>query len=55
MPWIDLGMGREAPAPRAYNVFGVPNNYLVDSQTGEILAKNLRRHKLDEKLEELLN
>ena len=31
-----------------------PDNYLVDSQTGEILAKDLRRHKLDEILEELL-
>ena len=55
LPWIDLGMGSEAAAPKAYNVSGVPNNYLVDSQTGEIVAKNLRRHKLDEKLEELLN
>lgn len=55
LPWIDLGMGSEAAAPKAYNVSGVPNNYLVDSQTGEIVAKNLRRHKLDEKLDELLN
>ena len=54
LPWFDLGMGQEAPAPKAYNVNGVPNNYLVDSKTGEILAKNLRRSKLDEKLEELL-
>ena len=54
MPWIDLGMGPEAAAPKAYNVTGVPNNYLVDSKTGKIVAKDLRRHKLDEKLEELL-
>ena len=55
LPWFDLGMGPDAEAPTAYNVVGVPNSYLVDSQTGEIVAKNLRRHKLDEKLEELLN
>ena len=54
LPWIDLGMGSEAAAPKAYKVSGVPDNYLVDSQTGEILAKELRRHKLDEILEELL-
>ena len=55
LPWIDLGMGSEAAAPKAYNVSGVPDNYLVDSQTGEIVAKELRRHKLDEKLEQLFN
>jgi len=27
----------------------------VDSGTGDIVAKDLRGHKLDEKLEELLN
>ena len=55
IPWFDLGMGREAEAPTAYKVSGVPNNYLVESDTGEIIAKNLRQHKLDEKLEELLD
>ena len=48
-------MGFEAEAAKAYNVMGVPNNYLVDSGTGEIVAKDLRQHKLDEKLEELLD
>lgn len=55
LPWINLGMGPEAEAPAAYNVTGVPKNYLVDSRSGEIVAKDLRGHKLDEKLEELLN
>ena len=54
MPWFDLGMGFESQAAKAYKVRGVPNSYLVDSGTGEIIAKDLRRHKLDEKLEELL-
>ena len=54
LPWINLGMGPEADAPVAYNVTGVPKNYLVDSGTGDIVAKDLRGHKLDEKLEELL-
>ena len=55
LPWINLGMGPEAEAPVVYNVTGVPKNYLVDSGTGDIVAKDLRGHKLDEKLEELLN
>ncbi|MCY4532058.1 MAG: hypothetical protein OXC84_07000 [Gammaproteobacteria bacterium] len=45
----------EAEATIAYKVSGVPNNYLVESGTGEIIAKNLRQHKLDEKLEALLD
>ena len=57
LPWYNLGMGWEAEAPLAYNARteGLPSNYLVDSQTREIVAKDLRRHKLDEKLEELLD
>jgi thiol-disulfide isomerase/thioredoxin len=55
LPWINLGMGPEADAPVAYNVTGVPKNYLVESRTGDIVAKDLRGHHLDEKLEELLN
>ena len=56
LPWHNLGMGWEAEAPLAYNARkeGLPNNYLVDSRTRTIVAKDLRRHKLDEKLEELL-
>ena len=54
LPWPNLGMGEEADAPQAYDVTGVPKNYLVDSASGEILAKDLRGHHLDEKLAELL-
>ena len=53
LPWIDLGMGREAQAPAAYKVRGVPDSYLVDSATGEIVATDLRRHHLRRKLEDL--
>ena len=52
LPWPNLGMGQDAEAPLAYNVTGVPKNYLVESSTGEILAKDLRGHKLDETLAE---
>ena len=52
MPWPNLGMGQDADAPLAYNVTGVPKNYLVESSTGEILAKDLRGHELDETLAE---
>ena len=55
LPWPNLGMGREAEAPVAYDVTGVPKNYLVESSTGEIVAKDLRGHHLDEKLADLLN
>ena len=55
LPWINLGMGPEAEAPLAYNVTGVPANYLVRASDGTILAKDLRGHHLDRKLEELFN
>ena len=55
LPWHNLGMGEEADAPTAYRVTGVPKNYLVDAATGDILARDLRGHKLDEKLAELFN
>ena len=53
LPWANLGMGEDADAPVAYNVTGVPKNYLVESATGDIVAKDLRSHHLDEKLAEL--
>ena len=55
LPWLNLGMGEEADAPTAYNVTGVPKNYLVDAQSGDILARDLRGHHLDEELERLFN
>ena len=48
-------MGPDAEAPTVYEVVGVPKNYLVDARSGEIVAKDLRQHRLDEKLEELLD
>ncbi len=52
LPWINAGMGLDHPATKAYGVTGVPANFLVDAVSGEIVAKNLRGHKLDEALEE---
>lgn len=56
LPWIDIGMGLETEAAQAYSLrnLGIPRNYLVESRSGKIVAANLYRHKLDEKLEELL-
>ena len=55
MPWIDTGFGSESEPTVLYEVTGVPANYLVDGETGKVIARNLRGHKLDEKLKELLN
>lgn len=54
LPWINAGMGIDHPATDAYGVTGVPANFLVDAASGEILARNLRGHKLDDALEERL-
>ena len=40
-------------ASRAYSVSSIPTNFLIDSATGEIVAKNLRGEALEEKLAEL--
>ena len=53
LPWIDVGMGQESEAPSAYKVRGVPDSYLIDASTGKIIATDLRRHHLREKLEDL--
>ena len=53
LPWIDVGMGPGAGAAAAYNVRGVPDSYLIDARSGEILATDLRRHQLRRKLEDL--
>ena len=52
LPWFDTGMGMEHEAALAYGVTGVPKNYLVESESGNIIAKNLRGHHLDIALEE---
>ena len=54
LPWINAGMGLDHAATKAYGVTGVPANFLVDAASGEIVAKDLRGHKLDEALEERL-
>ena len=52
LPWLDTGMGMEHEAALAYGVTGVPKNYLVESGSGNIVAKDLRGHHLDIALEE---
>ena len=52
LPWFDTGMGLEHEAALAYGVTGVPKNYLVESASGNIVAKDLRGHHLDIALEE---
>ena len=52
LPWLDTGMGMEHEAALAYGVTGVPKNYLVESVSGNIVAKDLRGHHLDIALEE---
>ena len=52
LPWFDTGMGMEHEASLAYGVTGVPKNYLVESESGNIVAKDLRGHHLDIALEE---
>ena len=52
LPWINAGMGINHPATEAYGVTGVPANFLVDADSGRILARNLRGRKLEEALEE---
>ena len=52
LPWFDTGMGMEHAVALAYGVTGVPKNYLVESGSGNIVAKDLRGHHLDIALEE---
>ena len=54
LPWHNLGMGTDAEAAKKYFISGVPKNYLVNAETGLILATDLRGHHLDERLEEEL-
>lgn len=52
LPWINAGMGMDHSATETYGVTGVPANFLVDAPSGEIIARDLRGHKLDEALAE---
>lgn len=55
LPWINTSdlLGFDSSIAEQYGVTGVPANYLVESVTGKIVAKNLRGDDLDEKLAEL--
>lgn len=53
LPWIDTGFGQESKPKQLYQVRGVPNNYLIDCETGKVVAVNLRGEALEEKLQEL--
>lgn len=53
LPWVDTGFGLESKPKKLYRVTGVPNNYLIDCETGKVIAKNLRGEELDAKLKEL--
>lgn len=57
IPWIDTGdlKAMTSPVVKMYGVVGVPANYLVEANTGKIIAMNLRQEKLDEKLKEVFN
>jgi len=56
IPWINTGdlLARTSPVVKMYGVTGVPANYLVEANSGKIIAMDLRGEKLDQKLEELL-
>lgn len=54
LPWIDTGMGPKSDPVLLYGVAGVPANWLIDGETGRVVARNLRGDALDEKLAELL-
>lgn len=55
IPWINTGdlLANTSPVVKLYGVMGVPANYLVEAETGKIIAKNLRGEELDLKLEDL--
>ena len=53
--WINTSdlLAERSPIVELFAVYGVPRNYLVDSE-GKILAIDLRQEKLEEKVKELL-
>jgi len=57
IPWINTLMIKDSKvdAKKEYAVSGIPANFLIDTKTGKIVAKNLRGAALGEKLEELLH
>ncbi len=57
IPWVDTGdlLAYTSPVAKMYGVRGVPANYLVEAASGEIVARDLRQEKLDNKLAELFD
>ena len=54
LPWINTGMGNKSDPTLLYEVTGVPANYLIDTSSGLVIARNLRGNDLEDKLKELL-
>jgi len=56
LPWVNVGDLKAFKSPVAimYGITGVPANFLVESASGKIIAKDLRGPKLDEMLDKLL-
>lgn len=55
LPWINTGFGAKSDPVLLYAVSGVPANYLIDGETGRVVARNLRGDALEEKLEMLFD
>lgn len=62
LPWAnitaEIPAGKPAsfsPTWKAYGLTGIPANFLIDTATGQIVAKNLRGEALDKQLAGLLN
>ena len=55
IPWPNTSdlLAYTGPVTEMYGVGGIPKNYLVKGETGEIVAEDLRQEGLDEKLDEL--
>lgn len=54
MTWVNVH-DTDKSAAMTYAVASIPTNFLIDSATGKIVAKNLRGEAVVEKLAELLN
>ena len=57
LPWHNVGdlMARSSPVVKKYGVSGVPDSFLINSETGKIEALHLRGMKLQQKLAELFS
>lgn len=57
LPWVNVSdlKGWKAESVGLYGVQSIPANFLIDAETGKIIAKNLRGEALTEKLAEIFN